>query len=366
MSKPKILMVIFGGLARGGTQAVMMSFVRNLSNLYCFDALLFTDAECYYDKEFESYGGKIIRVPHYNGINRWRKKIDYYIRGASLFFKIKKILKKNGPYEAIHCNDAYESALSLCAAKKVGVSIRICHSHNISRSYNFLSKILNTFYTFIINKCSTKRIGCSQDACISLYGKKVSSIVLNNPYDDFKFNPGKYENCTSSIFTLIQVARYDDNKNQLFSLEILKSLKEKKRDVLLKFVGFGKKDYFEFLKERAKKMGVIDSVVFIDGTSADVPMELSKSDVFLFPSKKEGFGIVLIEAQAMGLVCFVSDTVPRTTNVGGCVYLPLNDGAEKWASKILETPCKKRKYDCSQFSSSGVVKQMALFYGGKQ
>lgn len=365
MSKPKILMVSCEGLGRGGTQAVMMNFVRNLSDLYCFDILLFTKEVRFYDEEFVSYGGKIIRIPHYNGKNRWRKKIDYYVRGIPLFFKIKDALRKNGPYNAIHCNNVYESALCLLAAKKVGVPVRICHSHTICHSSNTIAKILNGFYTRLINKYSTQRIGCSQDACNALFGESVNCAVLNNPYDDFKFDLEKYEKQVNATFTLIQVGRYDNNKNQLFSLEILKNLKEKGKDVLLKLVGFGEKQFVDLLKEKAKELDVINNVVFLDGTTTNIPMELSKSDAFLFPSKKEGFGITLIEAQAMGLTCFVSDSVPKATDVGGCIYIPLKDGPEKWASKILETPCHKRKYDCSQFSSSGVVKKMTLLYGGK-
>ena len=365
MSKPKILMVSCGGLGRGGTQAVMMNFVRNLSDLYCFDILLFTNDVRFYDEEFVSYGGKIIRIPHYNGKNRWRKKIDYYVRGIPLFFKIKNALQKNGPYHAIHCNNVYESALCLLAAKIVGIPVRISHSHTICHSPNAVAKILNGFYARLINKYSTLRIGCSRDACNALFGESVNSFVLNNPYDDSKFDPEKYGNRINTTYTLVQVGRFDNNKNQLFSLEVLKIIKEKKKDVLLKLVGFGEEQFVDLLMKKAKDIGVVNSIVLLDGTSADIPMELSKSDAFLFPSKKEGFGITLIEAQAMGLTCFVSDTVPKTTNVGGCIYLSLKDGPEKWASKILETPCQKRKYDCSQFSSSGVVKQMALLYGGK-
>lgn len=365
MSKPKILMVSCEGLGRGGVQAVMMNFVRNLSDLYCFDALLFTNEIRFYDEEFLSYGGRIIRIPHYNGKNQWRKKIDYYIRGIPLFFKIKNALKKNGPYHAIHCNNVYESALCLLAAKIVGVPVRISHSHTISHSSNAVAKLQNAFYARLVNKYSTQRIGCSRDACNALFGESVNSFVLNNPYDDSKFDPEKYENRTNATYTLVQVGRFDNNKNQLFSLEVLRFLKEKKKDVLLKLVGFGETQFVNLLLEKAKNLDVINNIVVIDGTSANIPMELSKSDAFILPSKKEGFGITLIEAQAMGLTCFVSDSVPKATNVGGCIYLPLNVGPEKWASKILETPYQKRKYDCSQFSSSRIVKQMALLYGSK-
>lgn len=365
MSKSKILMVSCEGLGRGGVQAVMMCFVRDLSKFYTFDVMLFTNDIRYYDEEFLTYGGKIIRIPHYAGKYRLRKKIDYYVRGLGLYLKVKKALIKNGPYQAIHCHNEYESAICLCAAKSVGVPIRICHSHTVCSSSNILAMVVNGIYTRLINKYSTNKIGCSQSACEALYGKNAGGSVLNNPYDDEKFNPHKYEKVEKSVFSITQVGRYDDNKNQLFSLKVLKALTEKRKDIRLNLVGFGSENYITFLKEKAKELQIDESVAFIDGNSADIPLILSQSDVFLFPSKKEGFGITLIEAQAMGLTCYVSDTVPKTTNVGGCVYLSLNDEPEKWASEILRNNFQKNKYDCSEFSLSKVVKQMNSMYDQK-
>lgn len=366
MLKPKILMVSCEGLGRGGVQAVIMSYVRNLKESFTFDILLFTNDERYYDAEFLTYGGKIIRIPHYSGIRWFRKRIDYYIRGISLFFKVKSALKKNGPYQAIHCNNSYEAALCLMAAKKVGIPIRICHSHTICTSSNIFAKILNGIYIWLINRASTHKIGCSLDACKALYGDDEHYNVLNNSYDDVVFDPAKYDNCENSKFVITQIGRFDNNKNQLFSLEIMSFFVKEKKNVLLKLIGFGDEEYVDCLKQKAKELNIENYVLFVDGNTANIPFELSQSHAFLFPSKKEGFGITLIEAQAMGLTCFVSDSVPKTTNVGGCIYLSLNDGPKKWSSEILKTPCLRKKYDCTQFKSSEVVKQIALLYGGKK
>ena len=107
----KALMVSCEGLGRGGVQAVMMDIVRNLRGEYNFDMLLFTDEVRYYDEEFLSYGGKILRVPFYEGGNRILRKLDYYIRGGRLYRGIYKAIQENGPYDVIHCNNVYESAL---------------------------------------------------------------------------------------------------------------------------------------------------------------------------------------------------------------------------------------------------------------
>ena len=59
-------------------------------------------------------------------------------------------------------------------------------------------------------------------------------------------------------------------------------------------------------------------------------------DVFVFPSKYEGLGIVLIEAQKSGLPCFSSDAVPDYTKVTNLVtFLSLDQDEKEWAGEVL-------------------------------
>ena len=85
----RVLMVSCDGLGNGGVQAVIMNIVRKLYKEYTFDALLFTGEKRFFDDEFESYGGKIHRIPRYDGSNFIRSKADYYIRGRRLFEETK-------------------------------------------------------------------------------------------------------------------------------------------------------------------------------------------------------------------------------------------------------------------------------------
>ena len=69
-------------------------------------------------------------------------------------------------------------------------------------------------------------------------------------------------------------------------------------------------------------------------------------DVFLFPSRFEGFGMAMIEAQASGLFCVASDVLPESTDVDGrSVFLSLNISDEKWADCVLNQSIRDASYD---------------------
>ena len=85
----------------------------------------------------------------------------------------------------------------------------------------------------------------------------------------------------------------------------------------------------------------------------------------MFPSYSEGFGIVLIEAQAMGVRCYASNTVPKATQCGGVRFLDLKDGEKVWAEEIIkEMNFQKENYHCESFSINSVMEKYNKIYGG--
>ena len=95
-------------------------------------------------------------------------------------------------------------------------------------------------------------------------------------------------------------------------------------------------------------------------------------DMFLFPSRYEGFGVAMIEAQASGLACVASDVVPEDTNVSGkTVYCSLASDDGKWAELVLSTPERTIAPEVVRcwlhsYSSDTVFKEMERFYCGGQ
>ncbi|MEM2591902.1 MAG: glycosyltransferase [Thermofilaceae archaeon] len=109
------------------------------------------------------------------------------------------------------------------------------------------------------------------------------------------------------------VGRFDVQKNHRFLIEVFEALASRLPDARLILVGDGP------LRPEIQKLvtskGLQDRVLFL-GVRTDVPEIMGCLDLFLFPSLWEGLGIVLLEAQAAGLPCVVSDVIPEEADLG--------------------------------------------------
>ena len=334
--RKRVLLVSCGGLGNGGVQAVLMGIVRSLSIKFRFDILVFTRDTRFHDKEFLSYGGEIIRIPHYEGSNRYLRTLNSYTRDLYMYYQTKRVLKQRMPYIAIHCNKEFESAPILKAAYDCGIPVRICHSHIINVKSNIVRYFLNKIRLHYIKKYATLKIGCSEESCVSIYGK-TGYLVVNNFYDDRRFNPLLYKNSREcDVLNIIQVGSLSSNKNQIFSLHILSELTKRGLAATLTIIGFEAEAFYkQKIEYEISSLGLSSLIKLLPGDS-DIPQYLSESNIFLMPSIHEGFGIALIEAQAMGLHCYASSSIPIATNCGGVLYIDLAKGSSEWASIIIK------------------------------
>ena len=73
------------------------------------------------------------------------------------------------------------------------------------------------------------------------------------------------------------------------------------------------------------------------GKTTEVSNYLQAMDIFVLPSLHEGLPVVLIEAQASGLPCIVSDKVSEEANITGSIkYVDIKD-KHKWILAIKQT-----------------------------
>lgn len=146
-------------------------------------------------------------------------------------------------------------------------------------------------------------------------------------------------NVQKGEFVVGHVGFFNEQKNQSFLINIAKYLIiEKKQNIRLMLVGNGR--LFEQTKELCKEYGIEDKVTFLGATN-DINGVMSAMDVFVFPSRWEGLGIVMIEAQLIGLPCVASTAVPIETKISdSCRFIPLVADISEWADAIMLS-CKE-------------------------
>ena len=129
-------------------------------------------------------------------------------------------------------------------------------------------------------------------------------------------------------------------KNQSFLIDIFKYVNNIQNNSRLLLIGGGNSkeeiSYKQEIQNKVKKLGLEDRVIFT-GVREDVNNLMEAMDIFVMPSLSEGFPVTLVEAQAAGLRCLVSDNVQNDVNLTGEIqYKALEDGEEEWGEKVLE------------------------------
>jgi UDP-glucose:(heptosyl)LPS alpha-1,3-glucosyltransferase len=120
-------------------------------------------------------------------------------------------------------------------------------------------------------------------------GFKLEKINYENSFNNLKKEFNLRKNINQKIF--LYVGSGFKRKGVKEFLEILSKLKS---DNFRAFV-IGKESKIQFYKDYAKELKIEDKVIFT-GPRTDVKDFYSISDIFLFPTKYEPFGNVIIEA----------------------------------------------------------------------
>jgi glycosyltransferase involved in cell wall biosynthesis len=125
--------------------------------------------------------------------------------------------------------------------------------------------------------------------------------------------PGTPVERRSPVGRLITVGRLSPEKGHRYLVDAVALLRDRGVEVSLLVVGSGP---LEQDLRRQVAAHRLDAQVTILGTSTEVPRLLGESDLFVFPSLHEGFGVVVIEAMAARVPVVVSDIAPMREILG--------------------------------------------------
>ena len=370
--KIRVLQVAYD-LTMGGVPADIMYPARILSKDEVeFNVLLTSDTVGFFDEEFEKYGN-IYRIPVKRGRNKLSRALRVFINPIFVYYKTRSFLKqKKGYYNAIHCRNFLYNAPCIKAAHEAGIPVRISHSHVNSPGKSLLHiELQNRLSQRIIRKHATMCLGVTEGALKYMIGNGKGYVIKNPTVDLSKFNPQKYKYCNHSDIRMIMVGSIQPRKNQMFGAHILNDLIHMGRDASLTYIGYAshpESGYLESIKAYIKEHNLDDRVVFLPKDS-DVAKALAESDIKLIPSLQEGLPNTALEAQAMGVFCFVSTNVERLCDCGLCEFLSLSDGSEIWAKHIADyadrTNLEKSFIDMSAWDNREVSKLHLQIWRGE-
>lgn len=246
-----------------------------------------------------------------------------------------RLLRENR-YDAVHVHgNSGTMYFDIHAAKKAGVPIRIAHCHNSCCAYRTAHRILKPF----LNRELTHAVACSDLAGKWLFTKPFT--VLPNGIDTGRFRFSEEARAQArrelgladNAFVIGHVGQFLPVKNQKFLVNVFADVLQKRQDAVLLLIGEG--SLRTETQDRIAALGV-GHAVLLPGNRTDMERMYCAMDVFALPSLFEGLPVTLVEAQAAGLPCFVSDKVTREADLtGSTVYLPI--GAENtalWADTL--------------------------------
>ena len=354
----------------GISSFIMNSYVMIDKEKFQYDFLVGTKTENSYENEINKLGGNV-----------------YYIGDV---FSIRSIIKANkkseifikdniSNYDIFHLHTSAMSIFTLRYVKKYGGNCRIIHSHSSMTSKNKIKASIHRILNVFGLKYASDYFACSAEAADFLFGKNSKiresvTIIKNavNP-EDYNFSEELRINARKSIgitneVVLLHVSNFSPIKNISFLILLLDELIKKKIKCKLLLVGDGPEK--KKIEIDVKKKGLESKCIFT-GKKTNVKTYYNIGDIFLLPSIKEGLPVSVIEAQACGLYCVVSDPITRECDVGNVKFLPLE--IEKWKEHIelfihksKEERLKKAKeFNKSVFSMKQEILRIEKIYSEK-
>lgn len=346
----------------GGIESFVMNIYRSIDRdkiqidfLKCYDQIYFED-------EILAAGSKVYRIPK-------RTKYPFsYLMSLITFFR-------NHPeYSVIHFhinngNSIEPAIIAKSYGRKV---ISHCHTNWKGEETSPFEKLIIKINKKLLPYFTDAYFACSHSAGDYLFpGRKYK--VIPNAIDTQKYQfdiltraKMRLELGVQNRFVVGHIARFCEAKNYLFLLDIFQAIHNKNPDSVLLLVGDGK--LRTAIEEKILQLDLKNSVI-LTGVRTDVMNLLQAMDVFVFPSYFEGLGTVLIEAQASGLKCFASDTIPHEAKITDLIqFIPLSETAGYWAEQIVTNGlCYQRKDNTARIQAAGydadsVANQLEKFY----
>ncbi len=301
--QPIKILQVFTTLNRGGAETNFMNYVRQMDlKQFKFEVVVHREAIGAYEQELQSMGIPIHRLPAITPLNYWR------------YQKAAKTILINGQYDIVHSHISELSIWMLKTAKQLHVPVRIVHAHSSWQAID-LKAIVRWFWKKRLVQYANQFVACNHTAGNWLFGSKRAYVIMHNAINISKYafnaqiriNIQSVLNCQNQI-NICHVGSFTKVKNHSFLLSLFKQYHLLNSTAKLYLYGSGPlQQHIEKLVDQLK----LKSQVVFMGSVNNVNDYLQAMDIMVFPSLFEGLPLSIIEAQASGLPCVLSDTISK-------------------------------------------------------
>lgn len=355
MTTMRYILQIIGKLYIGGAEKVARDIGLYAPQNYENHYVVFGEEVGVYEAELELRGCKVFHIPSPS------ESYPGFLRNL-------KQLMREYPYQAVHAHTMFSIGWAMLAAKQMGVPVRIAHAHSALRDGSGVVKTAyETAMRLLIRLCATDLIGCGVDAGNRLFGnrtfKKCGKLILNGiDTEQFAFSAEMRQRMRerlnlSDSFVIGHVGHLAEVKNQVFLLRMLPELRKRKVNAVLLLLGDGEDR--TMLEAETERLGISERVIFT-GNVNNVQDYLCAMDVFAFPSLYEGMPLSIVEVQANGLPCVISDRVPKDVFLTDLLRPVSLESADEWAEALCTVQRREPERYAEELKRAGFDVQTAI------
>ncbi|RKM59808.1 glycosyltransferase family 1 protein [Butyrivibrio sp. CB08] len=367
---------VLGGLGLGGAECRIIDLYRNMDrDRIQFDFLVHYSPEKtgkksptsdelmavrepdYFDNSVQKLGGRIFCLPKFTGTNL----MDY--KAA-----IKRFFDAH-PHEwkVVQGHMTSTASIYLPIAKKAGIPICIAHSRSAGVDNGIKGFATKIFRTPLHKEGITDyNFACSSEAGVSVFGQELMDAgrvkIIPNAidlrrfaYNEEKRNAIRQELDVSNAIVIGHVGSFRYAKNHEFLLNVFAQVcrlldnddlnqYSMMHGMRVKLLMLGKGPLMEDMIKLADKLHIRERCIFA-GNKSNASDYYQAMDYFCFPSRYEGLPGSVVEAQAAGLQCLVSDTITKEVCVTELVSVrSITSQPRDWARKILDDLMLREDY----------------------
>ena len=338
----------------GGAETLVKEYCLKLNKeKYDVSVLCFHRYDTPYETILEEAGIDVIYVSdHIKNYNKLKSRYPgRLLMLAKRWCFITKYLKNNSP-DVLHMHMAVSPYVLFSGLKKHTKLLRTVHNEPKKRWNKSVGRQFDLWATRqLVKRRKLQFITLHDDMRVEvneLFGVN-NSLVLNNGIDFSRFeNVLPKEQVRKNLgipldaYVIGHVGRFNTQKNHKHLVEIFAEIRKSNENAFLLMIGNGKLQ--KEVEEQLEELG-LQNCYLILSNRADIPDLMNAMDKFVFPSNYEGLGIVLIEAQKIGLDCFISHVVPDAAMVSNFIKkIDLKASAITWAEEVLNFNVEDKEY----------------------